>query len=98
MADSRPEVEITFELNAIATRFQRLPHIFYIARPACVTADIARHRPTTGIQNVDYQPEVELNFEQHHTKGTRAFSAPPASVIAEIERHRQTTVIQNGRQ
>ncbi len=51
MADSRPEIEITFERNAVATRFQRVPQIFDHAQPACITADIAQHRPTTGIQN-----------------------------------------------
>jgi hypothetical protein len=51
MADSKPEVEIAFERNVTATRFQNLSHIFDHARPAFVTADIARHRRTTGIQN-----------------------------------------------
>ncbi len=51
MADSKPEVEIAFERNVIATRFQNLPHILDQARPAAVSADIARHPRITGSQN-----------------------------------------------
>ncbi len=62
MADCEPEVEITLERKEIATRFQRLPHIFDHTRHACSNTDTARHLPTTEIQNGGRQTGNRNNF------------------------------------
>jgi len=49
----KPEVEITFERKEMATRFQRLPHIFDHARLRYATDDMTRRRPTWETQNGD---------------------------------------------
>jgi hypothetical protein len=75
MADTKPELEITFERRLFATRFHRLsPHFrprLILARHwgHCLTfADVDRHRSTIA----DYQnsrwrtakPEMEITFER----------------------------------
>ena len=54
MADWKPEEEISFERNEVATRFQQLPHIFDHARLRYATDDdMARRRQTWEAQNGD---------------------------------------------
>jgi hypothetical protein len=102
MADYKPEVEIAFERNVIATRFQSLPHIFDHARSAFVIADIARHPGTTGSQIADTKPEAEIAFARN-VIATRFQSLPhifyharPACITTDIGRHPRTTGSQNG--
>ncbi len=51
----KPEVKMTFERKSMATRFQRLCHIFYHTQLIYSTAYNDRHRPTSGTQNVGYE-------------------------------------------
>jgi len=55
----KPEVKITFERKAMATRFQRLPSYFDHARLRYETADNVRHRPTPETKMSATKPEVE---------------------------------------
>ncbi len=55
MAATKPELEITFERQVMAPRFQRLPHIVDHARLHYVTANIARRCLTTEIKNGGHQ-------------------------------------------
>ncbi len=51
MVAREPEVPVSLEWYVTSTKFQRIPYIFGHAVLNGDTADIARCRPTTEIQN-----------------------------------------------
>ena len=55
IADCEPEVPVSLERNDISTKFQRPPNTIGHAVLTGDTADIARCRPTTEIQNGELQ-------------------------------------------
>jgi len=94
--------EITFERKEVATRFQRLPHIFDHARLRYATgdmADVGRHRKRKWRR---HKPEVEITFERKKL-ATRFQSLPPhfrpcptQISTADMARRRPTWKTKNG--